>query len=359
MANEGNPNLMALSAAMLLAKIMIVDGVGSGLDADLVRGATPGTAGINLLSKSTIGVGSLMYGGASNSISELSIGSANTVLTSTGSAPQWSTNLDLTGTIRSKSAAAGIQLDNNAATGNFTLSLSPANLTAGRRWTFPDANDTVAGLAQAQTFSASNTFSAVTAVSNTTSASTPTTGSLVIGNGTTATTVAIGAGQIYAGSTIRGTGLSASVSSPAFLAGNNQIFTMLDAAGGLTNCSFFWCDTSNNFNFGVRNNTAMRIATGTPTDSISGLLVIGDTVTTATNVSVGGGKIFSGSDITAGGVFKVGANQVVGARVTGYGTPTGGANQGSFAAGSITLPNLAAGVAQLILDLKTHGLLGT
>lgn len=62
-----------------------------------------------------------------------------------------------------------------------------------------------------------------------------------------------------------------------------------------------------------------------------------------------------GLSVATGGVLT----QVVGPRITGYGTPTGGVNQGSFAAGSITLPNLAAGVAQLILDLKTHGLLGT
>ncbi len=51
--------------------------------------------------------------------------------------------------------------------------------------------------------------------------------------------------------------------------------------------------------------------------------------------------------------------QVVGPRVGGYGTPTGGSHQASFAAGSITLGNLAAAVAQLIIDLQTHGLLGT
>lgn len=45
------------------------------------------------------------------------------------------------------------------------------------------------------------------------------------------------------------------------------------------------------------------------------------------------------------------------APVAGYGTPTGGSHQASFAAGAITLANLAAGVAQLIVDLKTQGLL--
>ena len=44
--------------------------------------------------------------------------------------------------------------------------------------------------------------------------------------------------------------------------------------------------------------------------------------------------------------------------ITGYGTPTGGSHQSSFAAGSITLANLAAAVAQLIVDLKTYGLIG-
>ena len=43
---------------------------------------------------------------------------------------------------------------------------------------------------------------------------------------------------------------------------------------------------------------------------------------------------------------------------TGYGTPTGGSHQASFAAGSITLANLAAAVAQLIVDMKANGYLG-
>jgi len=46
------------------------------------------------------------------------------------------------------------------------------------------------------------------------------------------------------------------------------------------------------------------------------------------------------------------------AQPTGYGTPTGGARQASFAAGSIALPDLAAAVAQLIIDLKGTGLIG-
>jgi hypothetical protein len=45
-------------------------------------------------------------------------------------------------------------------------------------------------------------------------------------------------------------------------------------------------------------------------------------------------------------------------QATGYGTPTGGSHQASFAAGSISLPNLAAAVAQLIVDLKAYSLIG-
>lgn len=44
--------------------------------------------------------------------------------------------------------------------------------------------------------------------------------------------------------------------------------------------------------------------------------------------------------------------------IAGYGTPVGGAHQASFNAATITLPNLAAAVAQLIADLQAQELLG-
>lgn len=47
-----------------------------------------------------------------------------------------------------------------------------------------------------------------------------------------------------------------------------------------------------------------------------------------------------------------------GAKAVGYGTPTGNAYQASFSAAAITLPNLAAAVAQIILDLKSYTLIG-
>ncbi len=76
--------------------------------------------------------------------------------------------------------------------------------------------------------------------------------------------------------------------------------------------------------------------------------------TGASNFSVNA----SGSVNTSAG-YKVNGTQVVGPRQTGFGTPTGGADQGNWAAGSITLANLAAQVALIQNALRTHGLLGT
>ncbi len=117
---------------------------------------------LRLTGAATLAVGAMLYGDGDASLATLTLGAQNTVLVAGASAPAWSTSLALTGAIASKqAAAAGISLDHNAATGNFTLRLSPANLaTANRRATFPDADFTVAGLSIAQTFSAANTFSA-------------------------------------------------------------------------------------------------------------------------------------------------------------------------------------------------------
>jgi len=57
--------------------------------------------------------------------------------------------------------------------------------------------------------------------------------------------------------------------------------------------------------------------------------------------------------------YQVAGTKVLGAQIAGYGTPTGGSHQPSFAAGSISLANLAAAVAQLIVDLETHGMVSS
>lgn len=94
------------------------------------------------------------------------------------------------------------------------------------------------------------------------------------------------------------------------------------------------------------------------TDINTGTTDTGLSRTAAGVVSAGNGTDADASGSFNAASYKVAGTQVVGSQITGYGTPTGGSHQSSFAAGSISLANLAAAVAQLIVDLKTHGLLG-
>ena len=81
-----------------------------------------------------------------------------------------------TGQITVKPAGlAGIQLDCNGATGDFTASITPANLTGNRRWILPNRDDTFAGLG-AQTFTGAQTFSLGSLVSGGSAPSSATTG---------------------------------------------------------------------------------------------------------------------------------------------------------------------------------------
>jgi hypothetical protein len=56
--------------------------------------------------------------------------------------------------------------------------------------------------------------------------------------------------------------------------------------------------------------------------------------------------------------FQVAGTQVVAARVTGWGAPTGTATRTTFATTTVTLEELAQRVKALIDDLTTHGLIG-
>jgi hypothetical protein len=79
--------------------------------------------------------------------------------------------IEKTGSIKVKpTGLAGLQLDCNGATGDFTASLSPANLTANRRWTLPNRDDTVAGILSAQSFAGIQTFTDATDATSTTAA---------------------------------------------------------------------------------------------------------------------------------------------------------------------------------------------
>lgn len=114
------------------------------------------------------------------------------------------------------------------------------------------------------------------------------------------------------------------------------------AAPGITNNNFaISCEGDLMFGLGdsIRIENGSGLATTAITFAQNNLLTIPPNV----SLTVGGGFSVNGAPLAA--------------QPTGYGTPTGGAHQGSFAAGSISLANLAAAVAQLIVDLKAYGLL--
>jgi hypothetical protein len=80
--------------------------------------------------------------------------------------------------------------------------------------------------------------------------------------------------------------------------------------------------------------------------------------------NVSGVTIFSCSsagvvDIASGGVLRIGAKQIIGARDTAWAPMTGTGNKSTtYDVTTITLPQLAARVAQLQAALATHGLIG-
>ncbi len=77
-------------------------------------------------------------------------------------------------------------------------------------------------------------------------------------------------------------------------------------------------------------------------------MTVGDTSTAA---------LVASNFLNDNGVNVNGVN-VVRARATGWGAPTGTATRTTFATGSVTLPQLAERLKALIDDLTTHGLIG-
>jgi hypothetical protein len=64
-------------------------------------------------------------------------------------------------------------------------------------------------------------------------------------------------------------------------------------------------------------------------------------------------------NVASGAVYAIDNTQVVGPRIAGWGTPTGGSRISSFNGATATLSQTSQALAQLIADLKTHGLLGS
>lgn len=62
---------------------------------------------------------------------------------------------------------------------------------------------------------------------------------------------------------------------------------------------------------------------------------------------------------SASGTLKINGTQVVAARITGWADPTNTMSRATFDTTTVTLPQLAQRVGQMILDIKTHGMFGT
>ena len=87
--------------------------------------------------------------------------------------------------------------------------------------------------------------------------------------------------------------------------------------------------------------------------STAGNLLLGNTTGTERLSVTGNIQLTSTADS-----YKVGANNVVGFRKTGWAAPTGTATRTTFATSSATTEQLAERVKALIDDLTSHGLIG-
>jgi len=81
----------------------------------------------------------------------------------------------------------------------------------------------------------------------------------------------------------------------------------------------------------------------------------------AINIKAGGAAIAtyasSGLALTSGKTIAIDGQQLLTARQTGWGAPTGTATRSAFATSIVTLEELAQRVKALIDDLRTHGLI--
>lgn len=112
---------------------------------------TPTTAGGTGLTSYT--AGDLLYYATGTTLSKLAIGASTTVLTSSGSAPQWTAQSSL-------AVGTASNLKSNATTGVMQI-VGPA-AAATRVMTIPDANFTAARTDAAQNFTGNNTFNSTT-----------------------------------------------------------------------------------------------------------------------------------------------------------------------------------------------------
>jgi len=112
---------------------------------------------------SSLTAGDMLYYASGTALSQLAIGAANTVMTSSGSAPQWTAQSSL-------SVGTANNLKSNATTGVMQI-VGPAAAST-RVMTIPDANFTAARTDAGQTFTGTQAFAGITATNVTSSAST-------------------------------------------------------------------------------------------------------------------------------------------------------------------------------------------
>jgi hypothetical protein len=147
--------------------------------------------------------------------------------------------------------SAGIAINPNGATGNFTLSLVPANLTADRTITFPDATGTVVastGLTNGRIPYASGGL--LTDSSLLTFDAAPTIGGVVVGNTTVSTSPTTGALLVAGGVGVAGAVYANGLASASLTPGS----VVFAGAGGLlsqNNTAFFWDATNGRLGIGT------------------------------------------------------------------------------------------------------------
>lgn len=139
------------------------------------------------------------------------------------------------------------------------------------------------------------------------------------------------------------------------LAGNaNKVVVVNSGGTGLTvttspTLSSLTVSGTASFNASIHVDTIQDVSGG-------GVSILGGLNLSLGDLNEAGSGVFTG-DLTAGS-FKVGSNQVIGARRTGWTAPTGTLSRGAFDQSSVTLAQLAQHVAALITDGLAHGFIG-
>ena len=101
---------------------------------------------------------------------------------------------------------------------------------------------------------------------------------------------------------------------------------------------------------------------GSHTTGVNGwaaVTVAGSSIKLAPNAGTAVTVTASAMNLASGVELQVNGTQVVTARQTGWGAPTGTATKTTFATSTVTLEQLAERVKALIDDLTTHGLIGS